>query len=330
MIVKHFQLNEKNLLQKNFFLIYGNNRGLIQEITRDIIKITINKNVHKYQEDDILKNENDFLEKIFNKSFFDNDKIFIIKKSTDKILNIIEKIVSKNLSEIFFIFLSETLEKKSKLRNFFEKDKKLICIPVYEDNLKTLNDIAIRFINENKINISRQAIDVITQRASGDRINLINELNKIESYTTKKKKINLEDVLKITNLTDNYSISHFVDQSLLKNKNRMKKILNENIFNTEDCIVIIKTFLLKLKKLKKIKRSLIEGKNIDYIFSTYKPPIFWMDKETIQNQLKELSLNQINLLIKKINILEPLIKKILTYQKNLLITLFLNDQIINN
>ena len=309
MIVKHFQLNEKNLLQKNFFLIYGNNRGLIQEITHDIIKTTINKNVHKYQEDDILKNENDFLEKIFNKSFFDNDKIFIIKKSTDKILNIIEKIVSKNLSEIFFIFLSETLEKKSKLRNFFEKDKKLICIPVYEDNLKTLNDIAIRFINENKINISRQAIDVITQRASGDRINLINELNKIESYTTKKKKINLEDVLKITNLTDNYSISHFVDQSLLKNKNRMKKILNENIFNTEDCIVIIKTFLLKLKKLKKIKRSLIEGKNIDYIFSTYKPPIFWMDKETIQNQLKELSLNQINLLIKKINILELLIKK---------------------
>jgi len=309
MIVKHFQLNEKNLLQKNFFLIYGNNRGLIQEITRDIIKITINKNVHKYQEDDILKNENDFLERIFNKSFFDNDKIFIIKKSTDKILNIIEKIVSKNLSEIFFIFLSETLEKKSKLRNFFEKDKKLICIPVYEDNLKTLNDIAIRFINENKINISRQAIDVITQRASGDRINLINELNKIESYTTKKKKINLEDVLKITNLTDNYSISHFVDQSLLKNKNRMKKILNENIFNTEDCIVIIKTFLLKLKKLKKIKRSLIEGKNIDYIFSTYKPPIFWKDKETIQNQLNELTINQINLLIKKVNILELLIKK---------------------
>ena len=309
MIVKHFQLNEKNLLQKNFFLIYGNNRGLIQEITRDIIKITINKNVHKYQEDDILKNENDFLEKIFNKSFFDNDKIFIIKKSTDKILNIIEKIVSKNLSEIFFIFLSETLEKKSKLRNFFEKDKKLICIPVYEDNLKTLNDIAIRFINENKINISRQAIDVITQRASGDRINLINELNKIESYTTKKKKINLEDVLKITNLTDNYSIGHFVDQSLLKNKNRMKKILNENIFNTEDCIVIIKTFLLKLKKLKKIKRSLIEGKNIDYIFSTYKPPIFWKDKETIQNQLNELTMNQINLLIKKVNILELLIKK---------------------
>jgi len=309
MIVKHFQLNKKNLLQKNFFLIYGNNRGLIQEITHDIIKTTINKNVHKYQEDDILKNENDFLEKIFNKSFFDNDKIFIIKKTTDKILNIIEKIVSKNLSEIFFIFLSETLEKKSKLRNFFEKDKKLICIPVYEDNLKTLNDIAIRFINENKINISRQAIDVITQRASGDRINLINELNKIESYTTKKKKINLEDVLKITNLTDNYSISHFVDQSLLKNKNRMKKILNENIFNTEDCIVIIKTFLLKLKKLKKIKRSLIEGKNIDYIFSTYKPPIFWKDKETIQNQLNELTINQINLLIKKVNILELLIKK---------------------
>ena len=115
--------------------------------------------------------------------------------------------------------------------------------------------------------------------------------------------------MKITNLTDNYSISHFVDQSLLKNKNRMKKILNENIFNTEDCIVIIKTFLLKLKKLKKIKRSLIEGKNIDYIFSTYKPPIFWMDKETIQNQLNELTMNQINLLIKKVNILELLIKK---------------------
>ena len=164
-------------------------------------------------------------------------------------------------------------------------------------------------MNQNKINISRQAIDIITQRASGDRINLTNELNKIESYTAKEKKINLEDILKLTNLTDNYTINHFVDQSLLNNKNRMKKIHNENILYTEDCIVIIKTFLLKLKRLKNIKKSIIEGKNIDYIFSTYKPPIFWMDKETIQNQLKELSLNQINLLIKKINILELLIKK---------------------
>ena len=309
MIVKHFQLNKKNLLQKNFFLIYGNNRGLVEEITQDIIKINVNRNVHKHQEDDILKNEENFLEKVFHKSIFDNNKIFIIKKATDKILNIIEKIVTKNLDEISFILLSENLEKKSKLRSLFEKDKKLISIPVYEDNLKTLNDIATKFMNQNKINISRQAIDIITQRASGDRINLTNELNKIESYTAKEKKINLEDILKLTNLTDNYTINHFVDQSLLNNKNRMKKIHNENILYTEDCIVIIKTFLLKLKRLKNIKKSLIEGKNIDYIFSTYKPPIFWMDKETIQNQLKELSLNQINLLIKKINILEPLIKK---------------------
>jgi len=309
MIVKHFQLNKKNLLQKNFFLIYGNNRGLIEEITQDIIKINVNRNVHKHQEDDILKNEENFLEKVFNKSFFDNNKIFIIKKATDKILNIIEKIVTKSLDEISFILLSENLEKKSKLRSLFEKDKKLISIPVYEDNLKTLNDIATKFMSQNKINISRQAIDIITQRASGDRINLTNELNKIESYTAKEKKINLEDILKLTNLTDSYTINHFVDQSLLNNKNRMKKILNENILYTEDCIVIIKTFLLKLKRLKNIKKSLIEGKNIDYIFSTYKPPIFWMDKETIQNQLKELSLNQINLLIKKINILELLIKK---------------------
>jgi len=309
MIVKHFQLNKKNLLQKNFFLIYGNNRGLIEEITQDIIKINVNRNVHKHQEDDILKNEENFLEKVFNKSFFDNNKIFIIKKATDKILNIIEKIVTKSLDEISFILLSENLEKKSKLRSLFEKDKKLISIPVYEDNLKTLNDIATKFMSQNKINISRQAIDIITQRASGDRINLTNELNKIESYTAKEKKINLEDILKLTNLTDSYTINHFVDQSLLNNKNRMKKILNENILYTEDCIVIIKTFLLKLKKLKKIKRSLIEGKNIDYIFSTYKPPIFWKDKETIQNQLNELTINQINLLIKKVNILELLIKK---------------------
>src|SRR6056300_1610329 len=106
MIVKHFQLNKKNLLQKNFFLIYGNNRGIVEEITQDIIKINVNRNVHKHQEDDILKNEENFLEKVFNKSFFDNNKIFIIKKATDKILNIIEKIVTKNLDEISFILLS--------------------------------------------------------------------------------------------------------------------------------------------------------------------------------------------------------------------------------
>jgi len=130
----------------------------------------------------------------------------------------------------------------------------------------------------------------------------------------------LEDVLKLTNLVENYSISELVDQNLVKNKKRTINILNENNLNSDENILIIRTFLNKLKRLKKIKIDLNKNKNIDQVLSSSRPLIFWKDKDIIKQQLNKCSLSDIKLLINKVNNLELIIKK----------NNQISDQILNN
>ena len=154
---------------------------------------------------------------MLTKSFFDNEKLIIINRTTDKIKTIIEELLEKNLQDIQFILNSKNLEKKSTLRKFFEKEKKIICVPFYEDNNQTLNSIISHFFRERKIPISQQLINILIERSRGDRKNLNNELEKIESFLLNKKNINLKEIIKLTNLADNYSTSELIDHSLAKN-----------------------------------------------------------------------------------------------------------------
>ena len=254
MIIKFFELNKKNLINYKIYLIYGNNKGLIEEIIENNLKKYLSKNVFNYDELSILNDTDSFKEEIFNNSFFENDKLIIISKVTDKILSLIKEINERNLENIHFILKSNILEKKSKIRNFFEKGKDTICIPVYEDNLQTLSSIANNFFSENKINISQQNINLLIERSNKDRMNLNNELNKIKIYMQNKKGISLEEILKLTNLAENFSISELVDNSLVKNKKKTLTILNENNFSSDDSILILRIYLSKLKKtFKKFK-----------------------------------------------------------------------------
>ena len=143
---------------------------------------------------------------------------------------------------------------------------------------------------------------------------------KLKITVKKKKTIGAEEILKLTNSAEDYSISELTDQCLAKNKTRTINILNENTPSTENNILILKTFLYKLKRLKKIKEEIEIKKNQEQVISSFKPPIFWKDKEIIKQQLKNLSLNEINIFIKKVNNLE------LTIKKNSQIS----NQIINN
>ena len=127
-------------------------------------------------------------------------------------------------------------------------------------------------------------------------------------------------MLKLTNLVENYSISELVDQNLVKNKKRTINILNENNLNSDENILIIRTFLNKLKRLKKIKIDLNKNKNIDQVLSSSRPLIFWKDKDIIKQQLNKCSLSDIKLLINKVNNLELIIKK----------NNQISDQILNN
>ena len=309
MIIKYFDLKKNLNKDTSFFLLYGLNIGLIEETINNVFKPIFSKNVFNYEENEILANIEEFKEDIFNKSFFENDKLIIINRVTDKILTVIEDIIDKDFTETAIILKSSNLEKKSKLRNFFEKDKKAIITPFYEDTYQSLMIVAQNFFKEKKIKISPQNINLIIERSKGNRISLKNELKKIESFSLKKLSIELSDILKLTNLSENYNVSELTDQCLARNKKKTLNILNENNPSSEDNILILKTFLYKLKRLKKLKLELEIKKNTDSVILSYKPPIFWKDKDMIKQQLKIWSLSQIKSLINKTNQMELLIKK---------------------
>ena len=308
MIVKYFDL-QKELKNINYYLLYGPNTGLIEEIIDKTLKPSFSKNLYYRDEKEILANENEFKESILNKSFFEKDKLIIINRASDKILNIVEEIIDKRPEDLKIILKSENLEKKSKLRNFFEKKKNTIITPFYEDNYQTLISLAQNFIREKKIKISSQNINLIIDRSKGNRINLKNELEKIAVYSLKKETINLDEILKLTNLAENYNISTLIDQCLAGNKKKTLQILNENNPSSEENILIVKNFLYKLKRLKKLKENLEINKNTEAILSSYKPTIFWKDKEIIKQQLKIWTLKKLKNQIKEINELENQIKK---------------------
>tara|TARA_B100000902_G_C27228313_1_gene873419 strand:- start:295 stop:1290 length:996 start_codon:yes stop_codon:yes gene_type:complete len=309
MIVKYFDLKKEIKKNNNFYLLYGQNSGLIEETINNTLKPNFSKNLYSLDEKEILTNENQFKEGILNKSFFDDDKLIIINRATDKILDTIKEIIEKKIDDLKIILKSEILEKKSKLRNYFEKNKDTIIVPFYEDNYQSLLFLAQKFIKEKKIKISSQNINFVIERSKGNRINLKNELEKIFIYSLEKESINLDEIVKLTNLAENYNISNLIDQCLAGNKKKTVQILNENNPSSDDNILIVKNFLYKLKRLKKLKENLEINENIEIILSSYKPTIFWKDKEIIKQQLKVWTLKKIKAQIREINELENQIKK---------------------
>ena len=323
MIIKFFEINKISLTQTKLILLYGKNEGLKNQEIRKLNKDNIK--TFTYEEKEILNSQNEFLEKITNKSLFDPKQVIIIKRASDKILNFVKDIYDKNLDDTTIILNADNLDKKSKLRTHFEKDKQLICVAFYPDNEQTLSKLAYEFLRKRNISISPSNINNVVNKCNGERENLFNDLKKIENYCKKGKKINSEIISKLLNLHENYSVSELIDNCLAKNKNKTLKILNENNFSTEDCILITRTFLNKSKKILILSKNYHDNKNIDLTISSAKPPIFWKDKEIIKQQIFKWSPDNIKLLIYRINELELLVKKNTTNPINL-ITNFILEQ----
>ena len=220
MIIKSFELSKIDIKKNHFFLLYGLNEGHKRQVINDKFKKFFSENIYIYEENEILNNVDSFFSNILTKSFFENEKLIIINRATDKIRELVEEIIEKNIDGVTLILNSNTLEKKSKLRSLFEKSKIAICVPFYEDNLQTLSSITGQFFRDNKILISQQIINLIVGRCRGDRQNLNNELEKIKNYTQNKSKVEIQDILKLTNLAENYNVSELIDSCLSKNKKK--------------------------------------------------------------------------------------------------------------
>jgi len=330
MILKSHEVNKINQKVNHLILLYGKNEGLKNEALNILAK---NKNnILNYEEKEILDNENNFIENILSKSLFEPQKFIVIKRATDKILKIIEELSQKNFEDTTIVLNSMSLEKKSKLRSFFEKNKTLICVPFYPDNDQTLSKLTYNFLREKKISISSSNINLIVNKCGGDRETLINELQKIELFSKSGKQINSENISKLINLNENHNISELVDNCLAQNKKKLIIILNENNFSNEDCVMIVRSLLIKSKKLLNLSKTFETNKNIELTISSAKPPIFWKEKEITKQQILKWSSKNIKQLIYSLSETELQIKRNVNNSINLItdFILFQSSSTTNN
>ena len=198
MISKFYELIKfKNKI--NCYLFYGENDGQKLDTIENNFNNFTKENTYKYSEKDILADTKIFLENLYSKSFFEKEKLIIISDVTDKILSLIQENLETKVEDVIIILLAKKLDKKSKIRNFFEKEKNFVVVPFYEDTPQTLISIAKKILNENNINLSQEHLNIVIERSHGDRINLKNELKKIINFGEGKRKIELSDILKLTN-----------------------------------------------------------------------------------------------------------------------------------
>ena len=306
MIIKNFEINKIDLKLNNLILLYGSNEGFKNEVLNIILKE--HNDIFKYEEKTILDSPDQFIEKILTKSLFENEKIIIINRATDKIYKIIEDLYFRNISDKIVV-LSGLLEKKSKLRKLFEKEKNLVCVPFYPDNDATISKLTYDFFKKKNIQISQSNINQIVSKTLGDRAKLNNELEKIENFLRNGKKITTENLLKLLNLSENYNTSELIDNCLAKNSNKLIKILNENNYTNEDSILIIRTLLNKSKSILKLSVEYETNNNLDLLIANARPPIFWKEKDITKQQIQKWNSKELRKLIFNLSEVELNIKK---------------------
>ena len=315
MILKSYEIqrNRSNFLKYNIFLLYGENIGLKKDI-RESIKTVIsqqdtNIELLSLDETSIINNEEDFYNSIYSGSLFSNKKIITINNGTDKIFKQINYIIDTSLENVFIIIFSDILGKKSKLRNFFEKNLKTLCIPCYLDNDKDLEIIANTELKKNNITLSRESMNLLIEKSNNDRSNLKNEIEKIKSFLLNKKKIEIDEIKSIINFSGEYKSDNLINECLCGNILQYKKILSELYMNTINQIFLLRILSNKIQRLHNMKEIETNYNSLDSLLNACKPPIFWKEKSIVKRQLTIWSLNNLKKAMHEINIIEVLCKK---------------------
>jgi len=314
-ILKSYEIqkNPSNFLKYNMFLLYGENNGLRKDI-RESIKIAVSQQdahieLFTLYENDIIDNEENFYNSIYSGSLFSNKKIITINAGTDKIIKQINDIADKCPENIFLIIFADVLEKKSKLRNFFEKNLKTLCIPCYLDNDKDLEIITQKELKKNNIIISRESINLLIEKSNKDRNNLKNEIEKIKSFSLNKKKIEIDEIKSIINFSGEYKSDALINECLCGNILQYKKILSELYISTVNQIFLLRILSNKIQRLLNMKTLEINYNSLDSLLNASKPPIFWKEKPMVKKQLAIWNLNDLKKIIPEINDTEILCKK---------------------
>ena len=316
MIVKSYEIQKKRniILKYNLFLLYGENVGLKKDIKKNIqLEIKNNSNnsleISSLYENDILENTNDFYNSIYSGSLFGNTKIITVNNATDKITSLIEDVTEKYPENVIIIILSEILEKKSKLRNFFEKNEKTLCIPCYLDTSRDLEIIIVNEFRKNNINLSRESINLLVEKSNFDRNNLRNEIEKIKAYTLDKKSVDFDEIKDLINFSGEHKTDNLINECLSGNIIQYKKILSELYINTVNQIFLLRMLSNKMRRLLNMKEMENNYDNLDSLLNASKPSIFWKEKPIVKKQLTIWNIKKLKKTIDEINNIELRCKK---------------------
>jgi len=308
MILKSYIVEQNIKILENYkaTLIYGENNGIKDDVKEAIKKNNKDTDIINFFESELFKN-NFLYENIANPSLFNKKKIIFIQEASDKIFEQIEECLEKENNEIKIYIFADKLEKKSKLRNIFEKDKKLAIFPCYEDNERTL----IGYINnrlKNYKGLTGEITNIIINNSNMDRRVIKNELEKIIGFFLEKK-INKQQILEILNIKNDTSFNDIRDKALMGEKIQINKLLSETEILEDETFFYLNSLNYRIMRLQEITKISQGNDNYDNILESIKPPIFWKDKPVILRQLRKWSLKKLESMLVKIGETEVLMKK---------------------
>lgn len=323
MIYKSYLIERNiNTIKEKIVLFYGENLGLKNELKIKIKNNNLKNNCEfiRFNQEEIIQDNNKILNEINNDSLFKKKKIFFINDVTDKLHDIILNIEDLITDQEIYLF-SDVLEKKSKLRSNFEKSKKIAVIACYEDNEITIKNI-IQSKLKNFSGLSPINVNLIFESCNLSRSKLYNELTKIVNYFSNRK-IETEKLEKLLNLKVNDDFNKLKDEALMGNKMNTNSLLSDTILENEKNIYYINSINQRLFKILEIRD--IDTKNIQQTIDNLKPPIFWKDKNNFMIQALKWNKKKIKKTLDKTYEIEKKIKSNSIINKNVLIKKLLVD-----
>ena len=320
MIYKSYLAEQsKSFLTENkLVLFYGENLGLKNDFKKKIFYSLKDKVIRKNQEE-ILKNKDNFFEEVLNFSLFGEIKIFLIDDVNDKFIDVLHKIESKIDQNKIFLFC-DILDKKSKLRNYFEKSKELNAVACYQDNIITIKKIVQNELSSYD-NLNNENINIIAENCNLDRDKLYNEIEKVKICFSSLK-IDTEKLKILLDLKVNEDFNLIRDEAINGNKVQINRLLSDTVLDNDKNIMYINTFNQRFYKLAEILKNM-NNSRIESIVENIKPPIFWKDKPTIINQLKKWNSKKINTVLKKSYDIELRLKSNSSINHNLLVKMLI-------
>tara|TARA_E500000178_G_scaffold124238_1_gene124107 strand:+ start:1269 stop:2261 length:993 start_codon:yes stop_codon:yes gene_type:complete len=322
MIYKSFLVEENlKLIKYNLVLFYGENLGLKDDFKNKIKNLNKHALIKNFDQEEILDDETKFFNELFNKSLFEDTKVFYINKANDKILELIQEIAKKAITQKIYLF-SDVLDKKSKLRNCFEKSNTLGVVPCYADNEISLKKIILDKLKGYK-GLSGQNLNIIIENCGLNRSKLKNELNKITTFF-ENKIIDTNQLETLLNIKVNDSFDLLKDQALIGDKSKMNKLMSNTILENEKNIFYLNLINQRLMRLLEVAKT-AKNRNLDDVINTIKPPIFWKDKASFSHQARKWNKNKIKRMLKQTYDMELRIKSNSQIKQGILIKKLLID-----